>query len=128
LRIETKREVREDPANEHAESLWPRRDGYEWVSEGVRTCSSKYRWSRLFKSWLNSINLFERGANPSMVAIERVSAVEAVCHGREGLEGDFFDMYACMFMKLHVCLPLDEFTMGVLRLLNVASTQLHPNS
>jgi len=63
-----------------------------------------------------------------MVAIERVSAVEAVCHGREGLEGDFFYMYACMFTKLHVRLPLDEFTMGVLRLLNVAPTQLHPNS
>ena len=57
-----------------------------------------------------------------MVAIERVSAVEAVCHGREGLEGDFFYMYACMFTKLHVRLPLDEFTMGVLRLLNVAPT------
>jgi len=63
-----------------------------------------------------------------MVAIERVSAVEAVCHGREGLEGDFFYMYACMFTKLHVRLPLDEFTMGILRLLNVAPTQLHPNS
>jgi len=116
LHIEVEREVHEDPANEHAESLWPRRGGYEWVAEGVRSCSSKYRWSRLLRSWMNSIYLFERGANPSMVAIERVSAMEAVCHGREGLEGDFFYMYACMF------------TMGVLRLLNVAPTQLHPNS
>jgi len=128
LHIEVEREVREDPANEHAESLWPRRGGYEWVAEGVRSCSSKYRWSRLLRSWMNSIYLFERGADPSMVAIERVSAVEAVCHGREGLEGDFFYMYACMFTKLHVRLPLDDFTMGVLRLLNVAPTQLHPNS
>ena len=63
-----------------------------------------------------------------MVAIERVSVVEAVCHGHEGLEGDFFYMYVCMFTKLHVQLLLDEFTMGVLRLLNVAPTQLHPNS
>jgi len=57
-----------------------------------------------------------------------VSTVQAVCHCREGLEGDIFYMYACMFTELHVRLPLDEFTMGVLRLLNVAPTQLHPNS
>jgi len=77
---------------------------------------------------MNSIYLFERGADASTVAIERVSVVEVVCHDREGLEGDFFYMYACMFTKLHVRLPLDEFTMGVLRLLSVAPTQLHPNS
>jgi len=33
-----------------------------------------------------------------------------------------------MFTKLHVLLLLDEFTMGVLRLLNVTLTQLHLNS
>jgi len=84
LHAEVEREVRKDPANEHAESLWPRRGGYEWVSKGVRLCSSKYRWYRLLRSWMNNIYLFERGADPSMVAIERVSVVEAVCHGREG--------------------------------------------
>ncbi|QCE03551.1 hypothetical protein DEO72_LG8g1576 [Vigna unguiculata] len=41
LHIEVEREAREDPANEHAESLWPSRGGYEWVAEGVRACSSK---------------------------------------------------------------------------------------
>jgi len=45
-----------------------------------------------------------------------------VCHGREGLEDDFFYVYACMFVKLHVRLPLDKFTMGVLQKLNVAPT------
>jgi len=39
LHIETEREVREDPASEHAESSWPKRGGYEWVHEGVRNCS-----------------------------------------------------------------------------------------
>jgi len=33
----------------------------------------------------------------------------------------------CHFSQLHVRLPLDDFTMGVLRALNVAPTQLHPN-
>jgi len=128
LRVEVEREVREDLPSEHAESLWPKRDGYGWVAEGVRNCYSKYRWSRLLKSWLNSIYLFERGFDPDTMRVERVSAVECVCHGREGATADFFYVYSCMFVKLHVRLPFDNFTMGVLRLLNVAPTQLHPNS
>jgi len=57
-----------------------------------------------------------------------VSVVDCICHGREGATSDFFYMYSSMFAKLHVRLRFDEFTMGVLRLLNVAPTQLHPNS
>jgi len=35
----------------------------------------------------------------------------------------------CFFSSdLHITLPFDDFTMGVLRILNVAPTQLHPNS
>jgi len=40
----------------------------------------------------------------------------------------FFYMYMCHFSQLHVRLPFDDFTMGVLRALNVAPTQLHPNN
>jgi len=58
--------------------------------------------------------------------------VKFVCHGREGaciLASLMYSCkYSCKFVKLHIRLPFDEFTMGVLRLLNVASTQLHPNS
>jgi len=128
LHVEIEREIHEDPASEHAESSWPKREGYEWVHKGVRNCFSKYRWSRLLRSWLASVYLFERGADINAVSIERVSGIDSVCHGREGFEDDFFYVYACMFMKLHVRLPFDEFTMGVLRRLNVAPTQLHLNS
>ena len=57
-----------------------------------------------------------------------MTAVECVCHGREGATEEFFYMYMCHFSQLHIRLPFDEFTMGVLRLLNVAPTQLHPNN
>ena len=33
-----------------------------------------------------------------------------------------------LFSDLHVSLPFDKFTMGVLRALNVAPTQVHPNT
>jgi len=33
----------------------------------------------------------------------------------------FFYVCLSLFLRLHVCLPFDEFIMGVLRLLNVAT-------
>jgi len=41
---------------------------------------------------------------------------------------DFFYVYSTLFADLKVILPFDEFTMDVLRFLNLAPTQLHPNS
>jgi len=72
--------------------------------------------------------IFEKGARRDIIAPERVIAVECACHGREGAVEEFFYMYICHFSQLHIRLPFDKFTMGVLRLLNVAPTQLHPNS
>jgi len=63
-----------------------------------------------------------------IVSLERVSAIDCVCHEQEGAAEKFFYMYMCHFSQLHVRLPLDDFTMGVLRELNVAPTQLHPNN
>jgi len=37
-------------------------------------------------------------------------------------------MYMCHFIQLQIRLPFAEFTMVVLRLLNVVPNQLHPNS
>jgi len=62
------------------------------------------------------------------MSLERVSAIECVCHGQEGAVEKKIYMYMCNFSQLHVRLPLDDVTMGVLRQLNMARTQLHPNS
>jgi len=53
---------------------------------------------------------------------------ERVCMGRPGSSPPFFYMYTCFFVDLFVSLPFDEFTMDVLRTLNVAPTQVHPNT
>jgi len=54
--------------------------------------------------------------------------IDRVCHGRENAPVNFFFVYSTLFVDLHVTLPFDSFTMGVFRTLNVAPTQLHPNS
>ncbi|QCD87178.1 hypothetical protein DEO72_LG3g1712 [Vigna unguiculata] len=58
------------------------------------------------------------GVSGGIVSLERVSAVGRVCHRQEGATEKFFYMYMCHFSQLHVRLPLDDFTMGVLRALN----------
>ncbi|QCD87085.1 hypothetical protein DEO72_LG3g1616 [Vigna unguiculata] len=68
------------------------------------------------------------GVSWDIVSLERVSAIDRVCHRQEGATEKFFYMYMWHFSQLHLRLPLDAFTMGVLRALNVAPTQLHPNS
>ncbi|QCD89113.1 hypothetical protein DEO72_LG4g51 [Vigna unguiculata] len=74
------------------------------------------------------MRIVARDVDRDIVSLERVSTVERVCHGQEGVADKFFYMYMCHFSQLHVRLPLDDFAMGVLPLLNVAPTQLHPNS
>jgi len=98
------------------------------VATDVCNQSSLFRWSHLLNSWLNCTLIIAKGVNKGIVSLEQVSAIDRVCHGQEGATEKFFYMYMCHFSQLHVRLPLDDFTMGVLRALNVAPTQLHPNS
>jgi len=37
-------------------------------------------------------------------------------------------MYSCLFLDLHISLPFDNSTVGILKALNVAPTKLHPNT
>jgi len=82
----------------------------------------------MFNSWLNCTPVVGRDVDRDIVSLERVSVVECVCHGQEGVADKFFYMYMFHFLQLHVRLSLDDFAMGVLHLLNVAPTQLHSNS
>ena len=112
--METVTEVREDPLEEIAESSWSAKAGYEWVIADVQNQSSLFRWSRLLESWLNCTPIVGRDVSRDIMSLERVSAVECVCHGQEGVAKKFFYIYMCHFSQLHVRLPFDDFTMGTL--------------
>jgi len=83
--METVREVREDPPEELAESDWPAKGGYGWAAANVRNQSSLFWWSRLLNSWLNCTLVISKGVSGDIVSLERVSTVDRVCHGQEGL-------------------------------------------
>jgi len=82
----------------------------------------------MLNSWLNCTPVIAKGVSGGITSLERVSAIDRVSHGPEGATEKFFYMYMCHFSQLHVRLPLDDFAMVVLCALDVAPTQLHPNS
>jgi len=90
--METMTEVREDPPKELAESNWPAKGGYGWVAADVRNQSSFFRWSRLLNSWLNCTPVIAKGVNKGIVSLERLSVIDCVCHGQEGVTEKFFYM------------------------------------
>jgi len=47
---------------------------------------------------------------------------DRVCYGRENAPHDFFFVYNTFFADLYITLPFDDFTMGVLRILNLTPT------
>jgi len=87
-----------------------------------------YRWSSMVNTYATAVPMFTSGKTSTELFAERCTSIDNVCHGREDHDHDFFYIYRCLFTDSHVRLPFDEFTMGVLRILNVAPTQLHPNS
>jgi len=87
-----------------------------------------YRWNKTLESFVASMGMVSLDIQKGVVAIKKCSVIANVCHGQEGHESDFFYMYGCLFTDSHVRLHFHEFTMGVLSVLNLVSTQLHPNS
>ena len=114
-------------AVEIAEDNLPRRAGYDWVSHQVTRHFFKYRWSLMVESYSATYHIFAEGIPEGVLSIERCSAVDTVCHRQECHGSDFFFIYAYLFTDSHIRVPFNEFTMGVLRTLNVAPTQLHSN-
>ncbi|XP_029128209.1 uncharacterized protein LOC114916185 [Cajanus cajan] len=109
--------------------------GYEWVNGEVTSYYSRYRDTGMITNLLDYTKCLNFGAaeEPYPIGVRscRNNAFpnpDMVCLDQSGAKMESFYMYDCLIRDLKVKLPFDEFTMGVLRVLNVAPTQLHPNS
>ncbi|KOM35252.1 hypothetical protein LR48_Vigan02g140200 [Vigna angularis] len=106
---------------------WPVVPGYDWVPHKVRQISSTFYHRRPFRDLASSVCLVKAAEDASHFKLAVCQMIERVCHGRGNYPTDFFYAYATMFKDLKVLLPFSYFQMSVLRELNVAPTQLHPN-
>jgi len=79
--------------------------------------------------FLGRIPILKLDVGLGILTVEPYGPTDIVCMGQfSSSEGPFLFLYSCLFSDLHVFLPFDDFTMGVLQTLNVAPSQLHPNT
>ena len=75
---------------------------------------------------------YQGGTKPDypedILAIDYCRPTNTIFMGRASSKGPFFFVYSCLLSDLHLALRFDDFTMGVLQSLNVAPSQLHPNT
>ena len=87
-----------------------------------------YKDSSSIGSFVDSHNLLKLDAADDILAIDYCRPTDTICMGRATSKGPFFFVYSCLFYDLHVALHFNDFTMGVLRALNVVPSQFHPNT
>jgi len=98
------------------------------VDVTVRNIATTLRKSDDLDKLIARAPLVRSGLPSDIIVAEICGYTDHVCHGRENAPVDFFFVYNTLFTNLRVTLSFDEFTSNVLKFLNLAPTQLHPNS
>jgi len=101
---------------------------YDWADISVRNIPTILREPDDLDKMILKAPLVRFGLPSDIVVAEICGYTDRVCPGRENAPVDSFYVYTTLFTDLRVTLLFDDFTMDVLRLLNLAPTQLHPNS
>ena len=99
-----------------------------WVDPKVVGISSAYSTEAFVSKFLDKCPVLKADGHSSFFSVHPCPSIESVCMGRPGIDPPFFYLYVYLFPDLHVSLPFDEFTMGVLWSLYVDPTQIHPNT
>ncbi|RDX72394.1 hypothetical protein CR513_48130, partial [Mucuna pruriens] len=100
------------------------KDPFSWVDNEVKRAFSEYTQGSLL---LGLIKKFLR-PGPWRVRLLHCQPDESVNNRASSEDSPFFYVYEPVFSKLGLKLPLTAFEQTILRALNVAPTQLHPNS
>ncbi|RDX68619.1 hypothetical protein CR513_52359, partial [Mucuna pruriens] len=125
------------PYRPHLRSLWPwclysrmfssmNVPNYDWLSGEVEACPSRFSTTSILAKLVKEVPLtLARYAN--LFSMEPCTTKERVFMRAQEGEPDYIYMYETILRELGVILPFDAFEVDVLRRLNVAPSQLHPN-
>ncbi|XP_057431507.1 uncharacterized protein LOC130724318 [Lotus japonicus] len=104
-------------------------ENYDWANLEVRRLSSFYKSPESVKKLRSQLSLSYSKENAGKIIVEACRMSEPVCFNPPpGALKEYFYMYETFFSRLNIKLPFSDFECDVLRTLNVAPTQLHPNS
>ncbi|XP_057431461.1 uncharacterized protein LOC130724272 isoform X2 [Lotus japonicus] len=104
-------------------------ENYDLANLEVRRLSSFYKSPESVKKLRSRLSLSSSEEIEKKIIIEACRMGEPVCFNQPpGALTEYFYMYETLFSRLNIKLPFSDFECDVLRTLNVAPTQLHPNS
>jgi len=95
---------------------------YDWVNISVRNFPTIFRKSDDLDKVIARAPVVQFGLPSDILIAEICGYTDRVFHGRENASIDFFYVYITLFTDLRVTLSFDDFTMDVLRILNLAPT------
>lgn len=101
--------------------------GYDWAGFDVNTQTPSLSRAGLV-DFIGHSYLARDEADARLVRAAVGRENERVCHGKGSSAEDFFFVYTTLFEHPHIKVPFTNFQMGVLRALNFAPSQLHPNA
>lgn len=98
--------------------------GYDWASHDVNDFSTCFRTKVELKDWVERNCILKS----PLFKLMACKGNKRIFLGKGNSLKDFFFTYAYLFHELFVRLPFSSFQMNILKVLNIAPSQLHPNS
>ncbi|KOM26347.1 hypothetical protein LR48_Vigan252s005900 [Vigna angularis] len=102
-------------------------NGYGWAPHEVGLYAPYYVTSASLEYLANRVSIVSTARDAGSILLTMCRSNERACHGQEGHNTDIFYVYSTLFRDMGIRLPFTDFQSSVLRALNVAPTQLHPN-
>jgi len=93
---------------------------YEWIDSCVLNIPTSFRDFNSLDKILFEFAFIKPKCPPNVMMVDICGYTDQVCHGRETHPKISLFVYNTFFSNLHITLPYDDFTMGVLQIINVA--------
>ncbi|QCD87940.1 hypothetical protein DEO72_LG3g2480 [Vigna unguiculata] len=106
----------------------PEVHGYDWAPYELRTHATRFRWGNDLGDLVERTKVFGNEVEDGFLRVKVCAGNERVCHGKGATKLEFFYVYACLFHDLGLTVPFADWQMVVLRQIQCASTQIHPNA
>ena len=106
----------------------PEISGYDWAPYEPRTVVTRFRWGNDLGDLVERTRIFSEEVEDRLLRVKICAGNERVCHGKGEAKLDFFYVYACLFQDLRLSVPFADWQMAVLRQIQCAPTQIHPNA
>jgi len=117
-----------DVREEGEEADLPEIPGYDWAPYEPRTLATRFRWGNDLGDLVERTRIFSDEVEDGLLRVKVCAGNERVCHGKGEARLDFFYVYACLFHDLGLTVPFADWQMAVLRQIQCAPTQIHPNA